>query len=144
MKLLFLNGPNLNMLGTREPDKYGVLTLAEIEKMIKNEAKDIEIKFFQTNIEGELVTEIQNAKGVYDGIVINTAAYTHTSIAIRDALLAVEIPAVEIHLSNIHKREEFRKVSMTAAACIGQITGFGANSYKLGLYAIVDYLNSKN
>lgn len=144
MKLLFLNGPNLNMLGTREPDKYGVLTLAEIEKMIKNEAKDIEIKFFQTNIEGELVTEIQNAKGVYDGIVINPAAYTHTSIAIRDALLAVEIPAVEIHLSNIHKREEFRKVSMTAAACIGQITGFGANSYKLGLYAIVDYLNSKN
>lgn len=143
MKLLFLNGPNLNMLGTREPDKYGVLTLAEIEKMIKNEAKDIEIKFFQTNIEGELVTEIQNAKGVYDGIVINPAAYTHTSIAIRDALLAVEIPAVEIHLSNIHKREEFRKVSMTAAACIGQITGFGANSYKLGLYAIVDYLNSK-
>lgn len=142
MKLLFLNGPNLNMLGTREPDKYGVLTLAEIEKMIKNEAKDIEIKFFQTNIEGELVTEIQNAKGVYDGIVINPAAYTHTSIAIRDALLAVEIPAVEIHLSNIHKREEFRKVSMTAAACIGQITGFGANSYKLGLYAIVDYLNS--
>lgn len=144
MKLLFLNGPNLNMLGTREPDKYGVLTLAEIEKMIKNEAKDIEIKFFQTNIEGELVTEIQNAKGVYDGIVINPAAYTHTSIAIRDALLAVEIPAVEIHLSNIHKREEFRKVSMTAAACIGQITGFGANSYKLGLYAIADYLNSKN
>ncbi len=144
MKLLFLNGPNLNMLGTREPDKYGVLTLAEIEKMIKNEEKDIEIKFFQTNIEGELVTEIQNAKGVYDGIVINPAAYTHTSIAIRDALLAVEIPAVEIHLSNIHKREEFRKVSMTAAACIGQITGFGANSYKLGLYAIVDYLNSKN
>lgn len=142
MKLLFLNGPNLNMLGTREPDKYGVLTLAEIEKMIKNEAKNIEIKFFQTNIEGELVTEIQNAKGVYDGIVINPAAYTHTSIAIRDALLAVEIPAVEIHLSNIHKREEFRKVSMTAAACIGQITGFGANSYKLGLYAIVDYLNS--
>ena len=144
MKLLFLNGPNLNMLGTREPDKYGVLTLAEIEKMIKNEAKDIEIKFFQTNIEGEIVTEIQNAKGVYDGIVINPAAYTHTSIAIRDALLAVEIPAVEIHLSNIHKREEFRKVSMTAAACIGQITGFGANSYKLGLYAIVDYLNSTN
>lgn len=144
MKLLFLNGPNLNMLGTREPDKYGVLTLAEIEKMIKNEAKDIEIKFFQTNIEGELVTEIQNAKGVYDGIVINPAAYTHTSIAIRDALLAVEIPAVEIHLSNIHKREEFRKASMTAAACIGQITGFGANSYKLGLYAIADYLNSKN
>ena len=143
MKLLFLNGPNLNMLGTREPDKYGVQTLAEIEKMIRNEAKDIEIKFFQTNIEGELVTEIQNAKGVYDGIVINPAAYTHTSIAIRDALLAVEIPAVEIHLSNIHKREEFRKVSMTAAACIGQITGFGANSYKLGLYAIIDYLNSK-
>lgn len=142
MKILVLNGPNLNLLGTREPDKYGNQTLKDIENFLYEEAKklNIEISFEQSNIEGELVTKIQQAKGIYDGIVINPAAYTHTSIAIRDALLAVEIPAVEIHLSNIHKREEFRQKSYTAPVCIGQITGFGANSYKLGLIAIYDYL----
>lgn len=144
MKILFLNGPNLNLLGTREPDKYGTLTLENIETFVKTEAKkyNVDVDFYQTNIEGELVDKIQAAKGLYDGIVINPAAYTHTSVAIRDALLAVEIPTVEIHLSNIHKREEFRTLSMTAPACIGQITGFGAFSYKLGLIAIVDYLKS--
>lgn len=144
MKILFLNGPNLNLLGTREPDKYGSQTLNDIEQFVKSEAKqyDIEIDFCQSNIEGEIVDKIQQAKGVYDGIVLNPAAYTHTSVAIRDALLAVCIPTVEIHLSNIHTREEFRKTSLTAPACIGQITGFGANSYKLGLIAIKDYLNS--
>jgi len=143
MKILVLNGPNLNMLGTREPDKYGNDTLESIENFIKEEAKkhNAEVDFYQSNIEGEIVTKIQQAKGVYDGIVINPAAYTHTSVAIRDALLAVELPAVEIHLSNIHKREEFRHTSLTAPACIGQITGFGKNSYKLGLIALVDYLN---
>ena len=143
MKILVLNGPNLNMLGTREPDKYGNDTLESIENFIKEEAKkhNAEVDFYQSNIEGEIVTKIQQAKGVYDGIVINPAAYTHTSVAIRDALLAVELPAVEIHLSNIHKREEFRNTSLTAPACIGQITGFGKNSYKLGLIALVDYLN---
>lgn len=143
MKILFLNGPNLNLLGTREPDKYGSETLGEIESFIKEEAGKLnaEITFFQTNIEGELVNKIQEAKGIYDGIVLNPAAYTHTSVAIRDALLAVEIPTVEIHLSNIHKREEFRKTSLTAPACIGQITGFGKNSYKLGLIAIVDFIS---
>ena len=142
MKLLVLNGPNLNLLGTREPDKYGVQTLSDIEKFIKNEAEkyNVLIDFEQSNIEGELVTKIQYAKGVYDGIILNPAAYTHTSIAIRDALLAVQIPTVEIHLSNIHKREEFRHISMTAPACIGQITGFGASSYKLGFIALYDYL----
>jgi len=145
MKILFLNGPNLNLLGTREPDKYGSQTLKDIEDFIKEEAKklNIEISFYQSNIEGELVNKIQETAGVYDGIVINPAAYTHTSVAIRDALLAVSVPAVEIHLSNIHKREEFRKISLTAPACIGQITGFGAYSYKLGLIAISDYLQSK-
>lgn len=144
MKILFLNGPNLNLLGTREPDKYGTQTLQDIETFITNEAKKLEteISFFQSNIEGELVTKIQEAKNEFDGIVINPAAYTHTSVAIRDAFLAVNIPAVEIHLSNIHKREEFRKNSLIAPACIGQITGFGANSYKLGLIAILDYLKS--
>lgn len=142
MKILFLNGPNLNLLGTREPDKYGTETLETIENFVKKEASKIgaEISFYQSNIEGELVDKIQEAKGKYDGIVMNPAAYTHTSVAIRDALLAVSIPTVEIHLSNIHTREEFRKTSLTAPACIGQITGFGANSYKLGLIAICDYL----
>lgn len=144
MKILFLNGPNLNLLGTREPDKYGNQTLKDIENFIKDEASklNIEIEFYQSNIEGELVNKIQEAKGTYDGIVMNPAAYTHTSVAIRDAILAVCIPTVEIHLSNIHTREEFRKISLTAPACIGQITGFGANSYKLGLIAIADYLKS--
>ena len=142
MKILFLNGPNLNLLGTREPDKYGSQTLSDIENFVKVEAEKygIEITFYQSNIEGELVNKIQEAKGVYDGIVMNPAAYTHTSVAIRDAILAVCVPTVEIHLSNIHTREEFRKTSLTAPACIGQITGFGANSYKLGLIAINNYL----
>ena len=132
----------MNLLGTREPEKYGNQTLNDIENLLCEEANklNIELSFEQSNIEGELVTKIQQAKGVYDGIVINPAAYTHTSIALRDALLAVEIPTVEIHLSNIHKREDFRHISYTAPACIGQITGFGANSYKLGLIAIYDYL----
>lgn len=143
MKILFLNGPNLNLLGTREPDKYGSDTLLDIENFIKDEASKIcvDVSFFQSNIEGELVDKIQQAKGVFDGIVINPAAYTHTSVAIRDAILAVEIPTVEIHLSNIHTREEFRKVSLTAPACKGQITGFGKNSYKLGLIAIFDLIS---
>ena len=144
MKILFLNGPNLNLLGTREPDKYGTQTLKDIEIFIKEEAKrhNIEVEFYQSNIEGELVNKIQEAKNIFDGIVMNPAAYTHTSVAIRDAILAVSIPTVEIHISNIHTREEFRKTSLTAPACIGQITGFGVNSYKLGLIAIYDYLKS--
>lgn len=142
MKILFLNGPNLNLLGTREPDKYGTQTLTDIENYIKEEASkiNVEISFYQSNIEGELVNKIQEAKNNFDGIVMNPAAYTHTSVAIRDAILAVNIPTVEIHLSNIHTREEFRKTSLTAPACIGQITGFGSNSYKLGLIALTDYL----
>ena len=146
MKILFLNGPNLNLLGTREPDKYGKCTLNDIENYIKKEAASInvDVKFFQSNIEGELVNKIQEAKENFDGIVINPAAYTHTSVAIRDAFLAVEIPAVEIHISNIHTREDFRKHSLIAPVCIGQITGFGAESYKLGLIAIVDFLRKKS
>jgi len=143
MKILVLNGPNLNLLGTREPDKYGTMTLDDIKKFVFDEAEKlgIEVDFYQSNIEGELVNKIQDAKGVFDGIIINPAAYTHTSVAIRDAFLAVQIPAVEIHLSNVHSREEFRKNSMIAPVCIGQITGFQASSYKLGLIAIKDYLS---
>ncbi len=144
MKILFLNGPNLNLLGTREPDKYGTLTLEDIKKITEKTANElgVETEFYQSNIEGEIVNKIQEAKDNFDGIVINPAAYTHTSVAIRDAISAVKIPAVEIHLSNIHNREEFRKTSLTAPVCIGQISGFQANSYKLGLIAIVDYLRN--
>ena len=143
MKILILNGPNLNLLGTREPEKYGNQTLSDVENFVKEEASklNVEVDFYQSNIEGELVDKIQEAKGNYDGIVLNPAAYTHTSVAIRDALLAVQIPTIEVHISNIHTREEFRKTSLTAPACVGQLTGFGINSYKLGLIALVDYLN---
>ncbi|MBQ3641766.1 type II 3-dehydroquinate dehydratase [bacterium] len=143
MRILVLNGPNINMLGTREPEKYGKETLGDIEAFLIEEANklSVDIDFAQSNIEGELVDKIQQAKGLYDGIIMNPAAYTHTSVAIRDALLAVSIPTVEVHISNIHTREDFRKISYTAPACIGQITGFGKNSYKLGLIALVDYLN---
>lgn len=143
MNILFLNGPNLNLLGTREPDKYGDKTLSDIENIIREEAERLAVKvaFFQSNIEGELVDKIQEAMGIYDGIIINPAGYSYTSVAIRDAILAVSIPAVEVHLSNIHSREEFRKNSIIAPVCIGQISGFQADSYKLGLIAIKDYLS---
>lgn len=145
MKILFLNGPNLNLLGTREPDKYGDLTLEDIKEKVNLEAKllGVEVEFFQSNVEGEIINKIQEAKGVFDGIVINPAGYTHTSVSIRDAILAVSIPTIEIHISNIHSREEFRKHSMIAPVCVGQITGFQANSYKLGLIAITDYLSNQ-
>lgn len=142
MKILIINGPNLNLLGTREPEVYGTLTLEKIEDKLKNYAKEsgIEIETFQSNIEGEIVNAIQNAKQTCQGIVINPAAYTHTSVAIRDAISAVNLPTVEVHISNIHNREEFRKHSFIAPVCIGQIAGFGADSYKLGLLGLLDYL----
>ena len=140
MKILFLNGPNLNLLGQREPDKYGHLTLAEIEAKVLQRAKalGVEVDFRQSNLEGELVTWIQQAKGQFQAIVLNAAAYTHTSVALRDAIVAVSIPTIEIHLSNIHAREEFRHKSLIAAVCRGQISGFGAFSYVLGLDAAVN------
>jgi len=139
MKVLFLNGPNLNLLGTREPGIYGTLTLAEIERDVRAEAerRGVEVAFRQSNLEGELVGWIQQAKGQFDAIVINAAAYTHTSVAIRDALAAVGVPAIEIHLSNVHAREEFRHHSMIAPVCKGVIAGFGKNSYILGLLASI-------
>ena len=143
MKILVLNGPNLNLLGEREPEIYGYTTLKDIENEILEYSKafeGVEIDFFQSNHEGEIVDKIQSAKGVYDGIVINPAAYTHTSVAIADAIKAVNLPAVEIHLSNINLREDFRKKSITASSCIGQISGFGKNSYLAGLYCLIKYL----
>ena len=140
MKILFINGPNLNLLGQREPQIYGQFTLEQIEAKVQARASRIgvEIQFHQSNSEGALVDSIQQAHGNFDVIVINAAAYTHTSIAIRDALSAAGIPAIEIHLSNIHSREEFRHKSVIAPVCRGQIAGFGLNSYLLGLEAAVN------
>jgi 3-dehydroquinate dehydratase II len=137
MKLLFLNGPNLNLLGQREPEVYGHTTLADIEKRVRACATThgVEVDFRQSNLEGELVAWIQEAKGKFDVIVLNAAAYTHTSIALRDAISAVAVPTIEIHLSNIHAREEFRHKSLIAPVCVGQISGFGPNSYVLAVEA---------
>ena len=139
MKTLFLNGPNLNLLGQREPEVYGRTTLADIEAKVREKAArlNVEIDFRQTNLEGELVSWIQQARGDFDVIVLNAAAYTHTSVALRDAISATEVPTIEIHLSNVHAREEFRHKSLIAAVCWGQITGFGAESYILALEASI-------
>jgi 3-dehydroquinate dehydratase-2 len=139
MRILFLNGPNLNLLGTREPEKYGRTTLAEIQSRARKRALELKatVEFRQSNVEGELVGWIQDAKGKFDWIVLNAAAYTHTSIALRDAISAVQVPTIEIHLSNVHAREEFRHKSLIAPVCRGQIAGFGPNSYLLALEAAV-------
>ena len=140
MKILFLNGPNLNLLGQREPAVYGRTTLAEIEARVRQRAAEggAEIDFRQTNLEGELINWIQAAKGTFDVIVLNAAAYTHTSVALRDAISGVGVPTIEIHLSNVHAREEFRHKSLIAPVCRGQIAGFGANSYLLAVDAALD------
>ena len=146
MKILVINGVNMNMLGIREPEKYGTMTLKDLEKELYaySFGLGIDIETFQSNFEGEIVEKIQNAYGNYTGIVINAGAYTHTSIAIRDAISSVNIPTVEVHMTNIYKREEFRHHSYLSDVCVGQICGFGINSYKLGLKAVVDYLNNDN
>ena len=139
MKILFLNGPNLNLLGRREPEVYGRETLADIEAAVRERAKQSKAKidFRQSNVEGELVDWIQQAKGKFNVIVINAAAYTHTSIALRDAIAAVGVPTIEIHLSNVHAREKFRQKSLIAPVCCGQIIGFGPKSYVLAVEASV-------
>jgi 3-dehydroquinate dehydratase-2 len=145
MKILFLNGPNLNLLGQREPEVYGRTTLADIEKKVRERAAKlgVEIDFRQSNLEGELVGWIQQARGTFDVIVLNAAAYTHTSVALRDAISAAAVPTLEIHLSNVHAREEFRHKSLIAPVCCGQIVGFGENSYVLAVEAAVNVGESK-
>ena len=141
-KILIINGPNLNLLGEREESKYGKTTLDEVEKNCLSHAKKIGIgiEFKQSNIEGEIVTMIQKAKGVFDGIVINAAGYTHTSVAILDALLAVKIPTIEVHITNIHNREDFRKKSLISRAAKGIICGLGVNGYIMALDSMEEIL----
>ena len=142
IKILVLHGPNLNLLGLREPQFYGPVTLQEVDSILEREAEllDVKVSILQSNREGVLVEAIHNSINEDDGIVINAGAYTHTSVAIRDALAAVKLPTVEVHLSNIYRREEFRHHSYIAPIAIGQISGFGAESYRLGLQALVSYL----
>lgn len=143
-RILVLHGPNLNLLGTRERSIYGINSLNEVNMAIGQLARKegIHLEARQSNLEGELVTWIQKAGHEFDGLVINPAAYTHTSVAIRDAIVAVGLPAVEVHLSNIHRREPFRKRSFIAPIALGQISGFGITSYLLGVQAVIDYLKT--
>lgn len=144
LRIIVIHGPNLNLLGSREVNLYGSYTLSEINRIIERfgDEHSLDIDFFQSNNEGDIVDFIQKNRDS-DGIVINPAGYTHTSIAIRDAISAIDVPTVEVHLSNIHSREEFRKTSFIAPVCIGQISGFGYFSYILGLYSLIDYLSKK-
>ncbi len=143
MKIVVIQGPNLNMLGIREQNVYGQMKLEDIHGQMKSFADQnkLEIEFFQTNLEGEIVDRIQECIGEADGIIINPAAYTHTSIAIRDAIAAVQIPTLEVHLSNIYQREEFRHTSLTAPVCAGQITGMGPFGYHLAMVGMTQILN---
>lgn len=136
-RILVINGPNLNLLGTREKDVYGTGTLSEIAVAVDDEARSLgmDVDFIQSNHEGEIIDRIHEARGTYDLLIINPGAYTHYSIAIRDAIKAIELPCIEVHLSNIHAREEFRSKSVIAPVCTGQISGFGANSYIIALKA---------
>lgn len=142
VKILVVHGPNLNLLGQREPEIYGRATLEDINRQLAELGKQqaINLQFFQSNHEGEIIDRIHSAIGQTDGILINPGAFTHYSLAIRDALSAVKIPAVEVHLSNIHAREDFRRQSVIASVAVGQISGFGTQSYVLGLLALAEYL----
>lgn len=143
MKIVVIQGPNLNMLGLREQNIYGPMKLDDIHAQMKAfaEQNSVEIEFFQSNLEGEIIDRLQECLGDATGIIINPAAYTHTSIAIRDAISAIQIPTVEVHLSNIHQREEFRHTSLTAPVCAGQIVGFGPFGYHLAMLSIIQIMN---
>lgn len=142
MKILLINGVNLNMLGTREVEKYGTTTLTDIEDQLVSYAKEknVTLDTYQSNYEGALVEKIHQSLGLYDGIIINAGAYTHTSIAIRDALLTVQIPTVEVHITNVYKRENFRHHSMLSDVCLGVVAGFGKMSYQMALDGLIIHI----
>ncbi|KXZ40074.1 3-dehydroquinate dehydratase [Alkalithermobacter thermoalcaliphilus JW-YL-7 = DSM 7308] len=144
-KILVINGPNLNLIGQREQEIYGNSSMKDLEQMLKKEAEslNVSIDFFQSNHEGYIIDKLHKSQHTYSGIILNPAAYTHYSYAIYDAIRAIKVPTVEVHISNIHAREEFRQKSVTAKACIGQISGFGLYSYVLGLYALLNHRGRK-
>ncbi len=140
MRFLVVNGPNLNLLGSREPDTYGRTTLAGLEDDLRSEFSAHEFAFLQSNHEGEIVDALQESVDTYDGVVINPGGYTHTSVAIRDAVAAISVPVVEVHISNVAAREPFRHTSLVAPECIGHVAGFGVDGYRLALLALVRHL----
>lgn len=139
MKILILNGPNINLLGKREPEIYGDRGFADYFEELKKTFPEVEFDYYQSNVEGEMINKIHEVGFSWDGIVLNAGAYTHTSIALQDAIKAVETPVVEVHISNVYKREEFRHKSMISCACLGVICGFGLDSYRLGVEALKRY-----
>ncbi len=143
MKILVINGPNLNLLGKRDTSQYGALTLKGIEDLLKAEFKEIDFTFYQSNREGEIVDEIQKANGQFNGLIINPGGYAHTSVAIRDALDILKIPKIEVHLSHLVNRENFRQELITTLACNGYISGFKENSYRAAVYLLTKLINEK-
>lgn len=143
MKFIVLNGPNLNLLGKRDANQYGALTLDDIEKLLKSEFPDDYFEFFQSNLEGELIEKIQKAPSYFDGLIINPGGYSHTSVAIRDALTECHIPKIEVHLSNIANREDFRKISLTAAVCSGYLSGFKEEGYVASTFLLKRLINKR-
>ncbi|MDR3119703.1 MAG: type II 3-dehydroquinate dehydratase [Mediterranea sp.] len=137
MKIQIINGPNINLLGKREPSIYGSVAFEDYLVALRNKYPDIEISYYQSNVEGELIDKIQTVGFDVDGIVLNAGAYTHTSIALQDTIRSVSSPVIEVHISNVHKREEFRHTSMIAAACKGVVCGFGLDSYRLAIEALL-------
>ena len=142
MNILIINGPNLNLLGTREPEVYGAQTLDNLISELQSTFSNLDSAHYQSNVEGELINTLQKSDGNYHGVVLNAGGYTHTSVAIRDAISGIKVPVVEVHMSNIAAREEFRQKSLIAGVCLGSIAGFGADSYKLAVEALRTYLKT--
>lgn len=138
MKIQIINGPNLNLLGKREPGVYGATSFEDYLKDLRSRYADIQLDYYQSNVEGELINKIHEVGFDYDGIILNAGAYTHTSIALQDAIRAVKTPVIEVHISNVHKREEFRHRSMISCACVGVICGFGMDSYRLAVESLIN------
>lgn len=143
MKITIINGPNLNLLGKREPEKYGKMSFEDFLTLLRKKFPGIDFKYFQSNVEGEIINEIHSSGFSADGIILNAGGYTHTSVAIADAIAAVKSPVIEVHLTNIAAREKFRHTSMIGRSCAGSITGFGMDSYRLGVEALIELIKNK-